>query len=62
MPSQEIKTKNPLGASDEHMENFAAAFTQCFYDYMAHPDAKERMNEMEIKLKARGILCEEDRK
>lgn len=44
MPSQEIKTKNPLGASDEHMENFAAAFTQCFYDYMAHPDAKERMS------------------
>lgn len=43
MPSQEIKTKNPLGASDEHMENFAAAFTQCFYDYMAHPDAKERI-------------------
>ena len=56
MPSQEIKTKNPLGASDEHIENFAAAFTQCFYDYMAHPDAKERMDEMEIKLKARGIL------
>lgn len=34
MPSQEIKTKNPLGASDEHMENFAAAFTQCFYDWL----------------------------
>lgn len=56
MRSQEIKPKNPLGASDEHMENFAAAFTKCFYAFMDRPDAKERMDEMEIKLKARGIL------
>ena len=42
MPSQEIKPKNPLGASDEHMENFAAAFTKCFYAFMDRPDAKER--------------------
>lgn len=25
-------------------------------DEILHPDAKERMDEMEIKLKARGIL------
>lgn len=56
MPPQEIKTKNPLGASDEHMENFAASFTECFYAFMDRPDAKEQMDEMEIKLKARGIL------
>ena len=62
MPSQEIKTKNPLGASDEHLENFAAAFTKYFYAFIDRPDAKERMDEMEIKLKARGILREEDRK
>ena len=42
MPSQEIKPKNPLGASDEHMENFAAAFTKCFYAFMDRPDANER--------------------
>ena len=54
MPSQEIKPKNPLGASDEHMENFAAAFTKCFYAFMwinVAPTAQA-----EIKLKARGIL------
>lgn len=56
MPPQESKTKNPLGASDENIERFAAAMVAAYYRFMERPDAKERMNEMEIKLKARGIL------
>lgn len=55
-PRKKSKLKIPLAHLMNTWKNFAAAFTQCFYDYMAHPDAKERMDEMEIKLKARGIL------